>query len=222
MKFFRRENKVVLKVDAESVYDKTSKNYDNRISRVTVHDGTMFCPKRGRRVKTFNVTFEQDGKIIKPRGHIITLQKREFAINVAFLGYQGEQAAVRLHTSKNDNYYKIASKGMPVSDLLTPGIGMAEPAAAQKNLILSDANAVQYLFINAKGSRFQQVKKGNKAISGKRNVDEFTFRGGKSFPVANLGANELYLVFIKRSVTGIQQEYYLIQFANPNSTKKHG
>lgn len=164
---------------------------------------------------SFSVTFEQDGKVVKPNGHVINLQKKEFAIVVTFDGYHGEPVAVRLHTSINDNYYKVASNGFQVADLLSDGIGMAEPVNVQKNLILTDMKAVQYLFINANNSRFQDVKVEGKAISGKRYVTELCFRGGKDFPVQNLATNELYMVFIKRNKTGVQQEYYLVQFPKP-------
>lgn len=34
--------------------------------------------------QSFSVAFEQEGKAIKPNGHVINLQKREFAIVVNF------------------------------------------------------------------------------------------------------------------------------------------
>ena len=170
--------------------------------------------------QSFAVTFEQDGKVIKPNGHVINLEKRGFAINVDFLGYRGETAAIRLSTSINDTYYKVASSGLQVSDLLADGIGMAEAAGAQKSLILTDTKAVQYLFIDANGSGFQEVKTRDNVISGKRYITELNFRGAKSFPVQDLPVNELYMVFIKRSSTGVRQEYYLIQFPKPEFPKR--
>lgn len=165
--------------------------------------------------QSFAVTFEQDGKVVKAKGHVINLEKRGFAINVDFLGYRGETAAIRLSTSINDTYYKVASSGLQVSDLLADGIGMAEATGAQKNLILTDTKAIQYLFIDANGSRFHEVKTRDNVISGKRYITELNFRGAKGFPIQDLPVNELYMVFMKRSSTGVQQEYYLIQFPKP-------
>lgn len=36
--------------------------------------------------QSFSVSFEQDGRIIKPTGHVVNLEKKEFAIIVAFNG----------------------------------------------------------------------------------------------------------------------------------------
>lgn len=170
--------------------------------------------------QSFSVTFEQDGKVVKPSGHVINLQKKEFAVSVTFLGYQGEPVAVRLNTSINDTYYKVASNGLQVSDLLADGIGMAEPVDVQKSLILTDTKAIQYLFIDTNGSRFHDVKTRDDVISGKRYITELNFRGAKSFPIQDLPVNEVYMVFIKRSSTGVQQEYYLIQFPKPEFPKQ--
>jgi tetratricopeptide (TPR) repeat protein len=170
--------------------------------------------------QSFAVSFEQDGKVINPNGHVINLEKRGFAITVDFLGYQGETAAIRLSTSITDTYYKVASSGLQVSELLADGISMPEATGAQKNLILTETKAIQYLFIDADGSRFHEVKTRDNVISGKRYITELNFRGAKSFPIQDLPVNELYMVCIKRSSTGVQQEYYLIQFPKPEFPKQ--
>ncbi len=176
-----------------------------------------FAQRAEEGYRSFAVTFEQDGKVIKPKGHVINLEKREFALNVKFLGCQGDEAAVRLSTSINDTYYKVASSGLPVSDLLAAGIGMAEAAGAQKNLILTDTKAIQYLFIDGNRSRFHEVQRKGTTISGKRYITELNFRGMPRFPIHALPVNELYMVFIKRSSHGVQQEHYLIQFPKGNA-----
>jgi len=165
--------------------------------------------------EAFAVTFEQDGKVIKPNGHVVNLAKREFVLGVTFFGCRAEPVAVRLNTGINDTYYKVASSGRPVTALLAEGIGMAEPMEARRDLILTDSAVVQYLFIDAGRSRFHEVKKDGDSISGKRYVNAVGYRGAGSFPIQDLTVNELYMVFIKRSGTGIQQEYYLIQFPKP-------
>lgn len=164
--------------------------------------------------QSFSVTFEQDGKVIKPNDHIINLQKKGFAIGVTFRGYEGETVAVRLNASINDDYYNIARAGLPVTELFADGIAMAEKAGA-KYLILN-TKCVQYLYHNSSSkssfSTFHEVTLNDNTMHGKRYITEYTFVNGNVFPIESLKVNELYMVFLKRGSTGLQQEYYRIQF----------
>lgn len=168
--------------------------------------------------RSYSVSFEQDGRIVNPigPGHVVNLQKRDFNIIIAFSGFRGDPVAVRLNTSVNDHYYSIARSGGIVADLLGEGLGMAEPVNFLPEIILTNDNAVQYFDIYSTGSRFNETRITGNTIYGKRYIREVTFRGNNSdISIKNLMVNEIYLVFIKSGSTGVQQEYYMIQFPKP-------
>lgn len=162
--------------------------------------------------QSFSVAFEQNGQPIPVADHQVSLERKEFAIAITFYGFTGK-AAILIKPSYSSQFYEKAQNGMPLTELIAPGLGMAEPRTTDKSLSVTDRNGVHYWFHEADRSRFHQVLLTDSNLTAKRYIARLNNSEHGSILLADCPADELYLVFV-RPIGGaiVQQEYMKIIF----------
>ncbi|MDP3975521.1 MAG: hypothetical protein Q8P95_01250 [bacterium] len=144
--------------------------------------------------KNFHVRFEQDGYLIEPMNHEVTLNKEEFSMVFEL----SEPMGVLVNASFDDDTYALAAQGNP-KDLL-PGFrntGMAEVSSNPDREILLSYDSPNYWHYDVSGeSRFNEVEMRGHAIIGKRTLRNFYDVDSDRSTGVEAVSQPLYLVFI--------------------------
>lgn len=142
----------------------------------------------------FHVRVEQNGKIIKAKNRVITLDKEAFK----FVFELSEPMGVLINTSFNETSYQQASKGMEMSELFGfENTGMAEAIFnPDKEILIANDAPSAWFYESEEMHRFDLVEKKKGQFWCTRIIENFfDVDADYTFPVAEID-KALYLVFI--------------------------
>lgn len=170
----------------------------------------------------FTVEFQQDGKYVPVKDHLVKLKKKPFTM--IFLFHKPGENEVSLNACTYPLSYDMARLGYPLKEI--PGFSeygsMAEwNYNEKKSLFLSRKATLCWYYKDRSDNRFDFVGEENGDLVCKRDVAQLMDRDNSRdlFPIEKLKEDQIYLVFVRadwdkdfKLSAEKQREYIKIQF----------
>jgi hypothetical protein len=170
-------------------------------------------------IKTFAVSFQQDGQLLPIEQHEVILKKKAFSILV----YLPQPTGILVNASLDPTTFEQTRAGKPLEDLQGfADLGMAEEAFNPKTLLMLSTTAPHYwYYANASDHRFNHIARQNDLWVCHRIIAQVMYRDTtrKLVDVQDMREDAIYLVFMKTEWTQDfsrqlekQREYVKIRF----------
>ena len=174
----------------------------------------------------FRISVEQDNVIKEINNHIVELEKKPFTIIVSFIGFD----SIFVNASFTHESYIAALNGEPVDTIK----GLQSPAMNEELfnkealIYISEKSPNYWYYTNDNDHRFSEVIKKSEIYLCRRNVASvYVTDKNKKIDIADIPANEIYLVFMKAEWNKdyskkieIKREYLKLNFNHSGKTNQ--